>query len=172
MELIETIKKRQSIRSFTDKKIPLELIIDMIKYAHMAPSAGNQQARDFIIVDKKEVKEKLCANSLNQRFIIESPFVIIVCANLERIAPYKNRGRDLYCIQDASAAVEHLLLLAVDNGLAACWIGAFDEKKVSEILQLPDYIRPVTIIPIGYPKQIPNPTTRMDIKSLIHFNKW
>jgi nitroreductase len=82
------------------------------------------------------------------------------------------RGRELYCIQDASAAVEYILLLAVDIGLDACWVGAFDEKKVSIILHLPSYIRPIAIIPIGYSKKQKISTSRMDIHVLTHLNQW
>ena len=64
------------------------------------------------------------------------------------------------------------LLMAIENGLGTCWVGAFNEKEVSKILQLPSHIRPVAIIPIGYPKEKPIPTPRIDIKELIHYNKW
>jgi nitroreductase len=91
---------------------------------------------------------------------------------LDRVASYGRRGREFYCLQDAAAAVEHILLLAVDHGLGACWVGAFNENEVSRILNLPPYIRPVAIIPIGCPKGRVVPTHRMDIKALTHYNKW
>jgi nitroreductase len=78
----------------------------------------------------------------------------------------------LYCIQDASAAVECILLLAVDNGLDACWVGAFDEKKVITILNFPSYVRPIAIIPIGYSNTQKISTPRMDINVLTHLNHW
>ena len=163
---------RKSIRSFSDKKLSADLISEIIKYAHLASSAGNLQARDFIIVDDIDIKKGLSKAALNQEFIVEAPVNIIVCANLDRISPYGNRGRELYCIQDASAAVEHILLLAVNCGLGACWVGAFNENEVEKILQLPPYIRPVAIIPIGYPKDKALSTSRIDTKKLTHYNKW
>ena len=172
MELKDTIKKRHSIRSFSDKKVPLDLIHEMIEFANLAPSAGNLQARDFIIIDNHDIKEKLCAAALNQEFIVEAPVNIVVCANLKRIFSYGNRGRELYCIQDASAAVEHILLLAVDNGLDACWVGAFDENNVSEILNLPVHVRPVAIIPIGYSNEQKISAPRIKTDVLTHFNHW
>jgi nitroreductase len=82
------------------------------------------------------------------------------------------RGRELYCIQDSAASVEHILLLAVDNKLGACWVSAFDEIEVSKILNLPSYIRPVAIIPIGHPIGKEEPTSRIDTKALTHYNGW
>ena len=172
MELKDTIQKRHSIRNFIQKKLSIEIIYKIIEYANLAPSAGNLQARDFIIIDKKEIKEKLSFAALNQKFISEAPINIVVCANLNRISPYGNRGIELYCIQDASVAAEHILLLAIDNGLSACWVGAFDENMVSNILNLPSYIRPLVIIPIGYRKGKIEFTPRIDIEYITHYNNW
>lgn len=172
MDLKEIIQQRHSIRSFSDKRIPLNLIHEMIKLANLAPSAGNLQAREFIIVDDFEIKKRLSNAALDQEFIAEAPVNIIVCAHLNRISPYGMRGRELYCIQDSAAAVEHILLLAVDHGLGACWVGAFDEVEVSKILSLPSYVRPVAIIPIGYPIGKADLTSRINTKALIHYNGW
>ncbi len=172
MELKETIKNRHSIRRFSNKKLPKEVISEILEFAHLAPSAGNLQARDFIIVDDEKQKIKLAKASLDQMFMAEAPVYIVVCANLNRISPYGHRGKELYCIQDSAAAVEHILLLAVDHGLGACWIGAFDEIAVSEILELPPHIRPVAIIPIGYIVGKTEITSRINMKYLTHFNKW
>ena len=172
MDVKEAIQKRHSVRSFSDKKPSKDLIQEIIKHAHLAPSAGNLQARDFIIIDDEEQKKGLSRASLNQMFIAEAPINIVVCANLNRVSSYGARGKELYCIQDSAAAVEHILLLAVDNGLGACWVGAFNENEVSKILELPPHVRPVAIIPIGYPKDRVTPTSRIDTKILTHHNKW
>ncbi|HID25252.1 MAG TPA: nitroreductase family protein [Thermoplasmata archaeon] len=172
MDLREIIQRRHSVRSFLDKKPSMSLIYDILEYANLAPSAGNLQARDFIIVDDSELKERLSVAALNQRFIAEAPITIVVCANLRRIAPYGKRGRELYCIQDVAAAVEHILLLAVDHGLGGCWVGAFDENMVSRILNLPSHVKPLAIIPIGYPRGETVSTPRMNIRTLTHCNGW
>jgi nitroreductase len=172
MELKEVIRHRHSVRNFSDLMPPKKIIDEIIEYANLAPSAGNLQARDFVIIDDNIIKEKLCTAASHQKFITEAPINIVVCANLQRISSYGNRGRELYCIQDASAAVEYILLLAVESGLDACWVGAFDEKKVSTILHLPSYVRPIAIIPIGYSKKQKISTSRMDIHVLTHLNQW
>lgn len=172
MDLKDAIKNRHSVRSFTTEIPSRDTIDEILTYAHLAPSAGNLQARDFIIIDDADIKEKLSIASYNQRFITEAPFSIVVCANIKRIASYGVRGTDLYCIQDASAAVEHILLLAVEYGLDTCWVGAFDEHSVSKILDLPPHIRPVAIIPIGYAKKKGTSSPRMNMESLTHHNQW
>lgn len=172
MDLKDAILQRHSIRHFSDKLVSLDLIHEMIKFANLAPSAGNLQARDFIIVNDNEVKRRLSAAALNQEFIVEAPVNIVVCANYKRISSYGIRGRELYCIQGSAAAVEHILLSAVDNGLGSCWVGAFDEIQVSKILNLPSYVRPVAIIPIGYTIGKADSTSRINIKALTHYNGW
>ncbi|HDM25573.1 MAG TPA: nitroreductase family protein [Thermoplasmatales archaeon] len=172
MELKEVIMRRCSVRSFKETDFPLEIVTEILEYANMAPSAGNLQARDFIVVTDDEIKYELASAAFGQMFIVEAPVVVVACANLKRIAPYGKRGEDLYCLQDATAAIEHILLMATDFGLGSCWVGAFNENKVSEILNLPSYIRPVAIIPLGYSDEKESESSRMDIKELIHYNKW
>ena len=172
MELKDAIMRRCSVRSFKETDFPLEILTEILEYANMAPSAGNLQARDFVVITDDDIKYELASAALGQMFIVEAPVVIVVCANLKRIAPYGKRGEELYCIQDSAAAIEHILLMATDFGLGSCWVGAFNENKVSEILNLPSYIKPVAIIPIGYSDEKNSGTSRMDIKELIHYNKW
>jgi nitroreductase len=173
MELKEAIRNRQSVRDFSDSKVPQLILDEILEYANRAPSAGNLQARDFIIVDDERKKEQLSIAANDQTFIAEAPVIIVVCANLKRISSYGKRGRDLYCIQDASAAIEHILLMAVDHGLNTCWVGAFDEQAVSTLLELPPYIRPVALIPLGYAKKNHTARTkRMETDLLTHQNRW
>jgi nitroreductase len=172
MDLKEAIERRHSIREFSNKSISIEIINEILEYANLAPSSGNLQARDFIIVDDDQQKIRLSKASLNQMFISEAPYVIVVCANLNRILPYGKRGIENYCIQDVAASVEHILLLAVDSGLGACWIGAFNDNEVSKIIGCPKYIKPIALIPIGYPKGEIDKTSRKDIKSITHHNRW
>ena len=171
MEVKEAIEKRRSIRKYKRIKIPIEKIEKLLYYANLAPSAGNLQARDFIIVDDEEIKREIARASYNQDFIVDAPFLVVFCANLRRISPYGERGRKFYCIQDVAAAIENFLLAAVDEGLATCWIGAFNDGEISRILNLPSWIKPVAIIPVGYADEMPE-SNRIDVKKLIHYNKW
>ncbi|MFP4001774.1 MAG: nitroreductase family protein, partial [Thermoplasmata archaeon] len=96
-----------------------------------------------------------------------------VCANKERSGErYGERGRNLYSIQDATAAVENMLLAVEDKGYGAVWVGAFEEEKVSEQLGIPKDVRPVTILPIGHPKNIPDKPNKMSAEELTHRGHW
>jgi nitroreductase len=172
MELMDAIKKRRSVRRFTSQAIDDNLIKEIIELGNLAPSAGNLQPRDFVVVKAKKTKKMLARAALDQHFIIEAPVVIAVCANLRRTSSYGMRGRELYCIQDSAAAIENMLLIIVDKGLSCCWVGAFDENAVSEILGLPPHVRPVALLPIGYSDEKVGSSSRIDIEELIHYEIW
>lgn len=172
MDLIECIESRSSIRGFSDEDVPEDLVLEMIRIGNRAPSAGNLQARDFVIVRDRDIISKLTAAALGQKFIEEAPVVIVCCANHDRIANYGQRGRDLYCIQDVSAAVQNMLLFITASGYGSCWIGAFEERGVSEAVRLPKHIRPVAMLPIGRPISAGRQTSRMAVKDIVHENKW
>lgn len=173
MEFEKVVERRRSIRSLTDEDVDESTIRRIIELGHDAPSAGNLQARDFIIVRDDDEKDRLASNAYGQRFISEAPWAVVVCANLKRSAKkYGERGRELYSIQDASAAVENMLLAITDMGLGAVWVGAFDERRVSEQLDIPDGVRPVAIIPIGHPSSHPPEPDKMNTEDLIHRDGW
>lgn len=172
METIEAINSRRSVRRFEAKDIEESVIKEIIKLGNLAPSAGNLQPRDFVIVRKLQTKNKLAKAALNQSFVAEAPVVIVVCINKKRNSPYGRRGRELYCIQDSAASIQNMLLAIVDFGLASCWVGAFDEDAVSAVLDLPAHVRPVALLPIGYSQEKVQATSRIDIDELIHYERW
>lgn len=172
MECMEAIKERRSVRKFKDLDVGKEIIEELLKAAQMAPSAGNLQARDFIVVYNKVTKQKLTTAALGQSFVEQAPVVIIAVANIERSSRvYKSRG-ELYAIQDVTAGIENLLLAAYSMGLATCWVGAFDEYSVREVLCIPQTARPVAIIPVGYPDETPAAPPRIDMDKVVHRETW
>ncbi len=172
MECLEAIFTRRSVRKFLKKDISDEVILKILEAGNAAPSAGNLQARDFIVVRDDETKLKLAVVSLKQMFIAEAPVVIVVCANYPRsMKVYRERGK-IYAEQDAAAAVQNILLAAHCMGLASVWIGAYDDEKVAEILKIPSYARPVAILPIGYPAEKPKMPRRFDIDEITHWETW
>lgn len=173
MECIETIKGRRSVRKFKDRAVSKETIDELLALAQMAPSAGNLQARDFVVVTDKTTKQKLARAALGQSFIEQAPVAIVAVANIERSSRvYRVRGEQLYAVQDATAGVMNLLLAAHAKGLATCWVGAFDENAVSGILGLPDKARPVAIIPLGYADEAPVAPPRMSLNKVVHRETW
>jgi nitroreductase len=139
----------------------------------MAPSAGNIQPWEFIVVRKSDAKNRLSAEALNQKSILGSDVVIVVCAN-ENLSHggYGNRGANLCCLQDTAAAIQNLLLAAHALGLGACWVGAFQEEKVRDVVRAPKGMRPVAMIPIGYPAEKPQTGFRRPLSDLVHYESF
>ncbi|MDP3103302.1 MAG: nitroreductase family protein [Candidatus Methanoperedens sp.] len=132
-ECMEAIKERRSIRRFKESPLGTEIIDELLSLAQMAPSAGNLQSRDFVVVTDKTTKKKLTAAALDQSFIEQAPVVIVFVANIERASrKYGSRG-ELYAIQDATASVMTLLIAAQSMGINSCWVGAFDDFTGMEL---------------------------------------
>lgn len=154
MNVVEAIKTRRSIRRFQDKPIPEETIKAIMESAVLAPSAGNRQPWVFVVVRSQDVKRKLVEASGNQVFLGQAPVVIVICGDAELSgARYEDRGRTLYFIQDTAAAATNIMLTATSLGLGTCWVGAFRESVVRQALELPANLRPLAMIPVGYPDQ-------------------
>ena len=170
--LVESIETRVSVRSFTEEDVPEKVVNEALRMAILAPSAGNLQARDFIVVRSALSKKRLAKAAFGQAFVEEAPVVIVVCANQNRIRNYGTRGAQLYCLQDSAAAIEHILLYIVSQGFGSCWVGAFDEREVSKVLSIPDNIRPVAILPIGRPMKEGFHTSRLEVGEVVHKEKW
>jgi nitroreductase len=172
--IMDVIKGRRSIRRFKrGEKVSEEDLRKILEAATYAPSAGNRQPWEFIIVENEDTKNKLAEAAYNQTWITEAPIIIVVCANEERSASrYGERGRTLYCIQDTAAATQNMLLMAHSLGYGTCWVGAFNENEVRRILNIPIGVRPVAIIPIGKPDEKPTMPPRIPIQKLIHYEKY
>ncbi len=171
--LMKIIKERRSIRKFTDEDVPEDLVLKFLEAARWAPSAGDVQDWEFIVIRDKDIKEQLSNAALRQPSVRKAPVVIAVCANQIRASKtYRSRGVNLYCYQDSAAAIQNLLLTIHANGYGAVWVGAFDDKMVAEILKTPDGIRPIALIPIGRPAEHPSPTHRYKLKKVTHLNQY
>jgi len=153
MDFWEVVGHRRSVRAFEPSQpVSEEVVRRLLETAIRAPSAGNRQPWHFIVVRDETVRVGLASAAYDQRFLAQAPVVIVVCADPGRSAArYGSRGRELYCLQDTAAAIENLLLAGVALGLGACWVGAFDERAAASVLRLGSHLRPVALIPIGYP---------------------
>lgn len=170
MDVLEAIKNRRSIRAFTGDKVPDEKVRILIDAARWAPSAGNIQPWDFVVVRDPVTKRRLSAAALDQKFIEEAPVVIVVCADKNRSGwRYGRRGVNLYCLQDTAAATQNMLLAACALGLGACWIGAFREGEVAMILKAPKAVRPVAIVPVGHPAEKSSAPQKRSIGEITHY---
>lgn len=171
MELEEAIRNRRSIRAYQDKLVEDEKIEKILDSARWAPSAGNLQSVEYIVVKDNKTKEILSHASYGQAQPSEAPVNIVVCVNFPKISHYGKRGDDLYSLQESGACVQNLMLTAHSLGLGTCWIGAFDEDRAKEALGLPDHVRPVAIITLGYPEESPG-SSRRDLKDVIFREKY
>ncbi len=173
MEVFQAIKERRSVRRFKPVVIPKEDLMKILEAAIWAPSAGNCQPWEFIVVTDETTKRAIAAAALGQMWISTAPVVIVVCANIPRSAwRYGTRGETLYCIQDTAAAIQNMLLAAYALGYGTCWVGAFDEESVRRILEIPREVRPVAIIPIGVPDEKPRPPPRRPLEEVVHWERY
>lgn len=173
MHIPEAIRERKSVRAFTDRDVSFDEAELLVEAACLAPSAGNLQPWEFVVVRDRIVKGKLADAAHGQNFIYQAPVVFVICAVPRRSAlRYGRRGSELYCLQDTAAAVQNLILTARENGLGSCWVGAFDENRAAKALGLPDRVRPVAIVPVGYPAESPPRRRRRPLSEVIHRDKW
>ncbi len=155
MDILDAVKGRRSIRRYRKTPLPSPFLGTLEESLLEAPSAGNLQARRFYFVFGDETRKRLAEAGYRQDFIAEAPLAVVCCADLKIAKQYGERGRSLYCLQDVAASVQNLMLVAYSLGLGTVWVGAFDETEVSRILNLPDHLRPVAIVPVGYPDETP-----------------
>jgi nitroreductase len=160
---------RRSIRKFSDRPVEKEKLERLLKAAMQAPSAGNQQPWEFIVVDDKEILECLSALSPYALPLKGAPLAIIALGNTEHFLFPENWQMDM------SAAVENILLEAVSLGLGAVWLGVapLEDRMllVRDVFELPENIIPFAAIPVGYPAQ-PNKYVNRYKKERVHHNKF
>lgn len=174
MDLSRAIQNRRSIRKFTDKIVSKDTILEIIEAARWAPSACNRQLWEFVIitnsVTKKQIAEEAC---FNQKFLRQAPVLIVVFYDdtkerREEKGPSKHDS-----IQSAAAAIQNMHLKAYSLGLGSLWVCAIKKMlKLNEILKVPDTIRPIAIIALGYPAENPPAPKRRIIESFVHYEKF
>jgi nitroreductase len=169
MDFFKTVEDRRSMRKYANTPVEDEKLHKILETANKAPSAGNVQGYEIYVVRKLEQRQALVKAAWDQGFLAEAPVVLIFCANPSRsVEKYGDRGTSLYAIQDATIACAYSQLAAKAQGLDSVWVGAFDEKVVSDVLHLPQELRPIILLPVGYAGKEPRPRPRRDLRDLIH----
>ncbi len=167
------IKSRRSTRSYNKKEVDMDLILKVLEAGRYAPSAGNYQPWEFIVVRNPEIKKYLVEACYNQNWMLEAPVFIVVCTNARLAgAIYGERGLKLYGVQGTAAAIENMLLMAESLGLASCWVGTFSEMAVGRLLECPEYVRPCAIITLGYSSFKTNTPPRQKMQEFVHIEKF
>lgn len=167
-DFFETVRHRHSIRRYQTTAIEEEKVHAILEMACAAPSAGDLQAYQIIVVSNPETRAALRQAADDQDFISEAPVCLAFCADTERSAArFGDRGRDLYALQDATIAATFAQLATVAAGLASTWVGYFDEQRIAECLQLDDGLRPIALLSIGYPAELPEPSSRRRLNDVV-----
>ena len=167
--VLEAIKKRQSVRSYQDKKIPEEIIQYILEAGRLAPSAKNGQPWKFIVVKDKNLKEKLVPACKSQKFVGEAPVVIVGCATNPN---YKMGNGEYSYALHLAIAMDHMSLEATSLGLGTCWIGAFYQDQVKEVVDVPEEVRVVALMSVGYPKELGVKRGRKPLSEIICYDKY
>ncbi|MBB6214227.1 nitroreductase [Anaerosolibacter carboniphilus] len=168
---MKAIFERRSIRKYLDIQISKENIELILKAGMSAPSAGNGQPWQFIVLNDKKMLYRIPEIHPNSHMLMKASHAIVVCGDMNR----KNKFVEELWIQDCSAATENMLIMAQDLGLGAVWLGVYPMieivEKIKELLSLPEYIIPFSIISLGYPGETKDVLDRYD-ESRIHWNQW
>ena len=168
------VKHRAMIRAYKSDLVPEEKIQRLLKYAVRAPSAGNLQPWEFIVVKSPETRAKLAKAAFDQTSVASAPVIIVTCADIQRAgSQYGTRGA-FYSLVDTAFASLLILLGAVEQGLGACFVGSYNPEEVVKIFALPDHVRPVGLITVGYPAEQPRKpgTAKIPLSKLVHMEKW
>jgi nitroreductase len=165
---LDFLSKRRSIRAFKDNIIDESQLHKILQACNLAPSSGGLQTFEIYQIKNKEMKERLVSAAKDQTLVAQAPLLLVFCTNPSRSVERFGERSQLFSVQDATIAAAYAQLTVHALGLSTVWIGAFDEKKVSEILHLPQGQRPVAILPIGYENEKPKEKTTREIKDLLH----
>ena len=148
MDVYEAIRTRRSVRRWQNKAVEEDKLRRIMEAARLAPSARNLQEWRFVVVTDADLRRRLAVAARGQTFVGEAPVVIVGCAvDTQNVMAC---GQYSYPI-DLAIAMDHLTLAAVAEGLGTCWIGAFHEDQVREVLGIPEQVRVVELMPLGYP---------------------
>lgn len=169
MDTIEAILKRRSVRNFNDEEISNDNIKTILRCAMSAPTARNTQGFRFVVVDKKDILEKIAQGIEHGKMCREASRVIVVCYEV------KDEISELYWVQDASAVTQNILLSATSLGIGSVWVAVHPREQkvdfVKKLFNLPSSVKPLSIAALGYKENFLKELNRYD-ESKVHYNLW
>lgn len=170
MDVFDAIQQRFSVREYLDRPVEEEKLHRVLEAARLAPSGGNRQPWAFIVVRDAALRQQLTAAAKGQAFVGQAPVVLVACAT--------DPGSVMSCQVEAYAvnvaiAVDHMTLQAVEEGLGTCWIGAFDQQAVKDLLGIPEGVKVVALLPLGYPAVSPPAAkSRRSQDEIVMYDRW
>ncbi|AZR72682.1 hypothetical protein BBF96_04320 [Anoxybacter fermentans] len=159
MDVMEAIRKRRSIRAYKNEPISDEILQKLLTAGQLAPTGNNKQPWKLIVVRDPEMRKKI-NDACAQDFIGDAPVILVACSSKE--------PKDM----NTTIVVDHITLVAVAEGLGSCWIRSFDEAKIKELLDIPEEIHVVCLLPIGYPAENPEMPERKPLSELVSYEKY
>ncbi|MFA6074820.1 MAG: nitroreductase family protein [Negativicutes bacterium] len=166
---MKAVLERRSIRKYTTQAVSDDQIKDLLHAAMSAPSAGNEQPWEFVVITERGVLDSIPEIHPYSQMLKEAPVAILVCGDLRR---ERHSG---YWVQDCSAAAENLLIAAQAAGLGAVWLGVYPDDgrvaKFREKFALPKEVIPLCLVPVGVPAEIKTTENRYK-EDRVHLNKW
>jgi nitroreductase len=148
MKFLDLAKTRQSVRSFLNKPVEKEKLLYILESARVAPSAKNLQPWRFIVVQDKQILNKICT-TYKRDWLKEAPVIIVICG--DHNVSWKRPDEKDHCDIDTAIAIEHMVLAAAEQGLGTCWVCMFDAIACHKILNLSSHMEPIALLPIGSP---------------------
>lgn len=169
MDVLEAIEKRRSVRAYKDEPVGEESLKKILEAGRLAPSAHNTQEYKFVVVKDVKKRKALAQVASEQRFIGEAPIIIAALSlNPKQIL---SSGVPAYAM-DLAIALDHMTLVAVEEGLGTCWVGAFNQEEVKKILAVPAQYKVAALLSLGYPDDAPPPKSRKKIEELVCYESF
>lgn len=169
MDVLSAIQGRRSIRQYSSQPIEDIKLNKVLEAARLSPSADNRQSCKFVIVKDNETRANLAEAAGGQLFVGQAPVILVACGtDPDSIMMC---GQHRYTV-DLSIATAYMILEAYEQGLGTCWLGSFDEKRVKEILGIPEGIRVVAMTPLGYPTDSPAERPRKNLDEIVCYERY
>lgn len=162
MDVTTAIKGRRSIRKYKKKDLPEDVLREVLEAGRTAPTAGNRQSWELVVVQDAKLRAELVAACKNQKFVEEAA---VFLAGIED--PEQKWSK-----VDLTIVMDHISLEAHSKGLGTCWIGAFDPARVGEVLGVPSNRTVAVCMTLGYPDESPEARTRKHLNELVHYNQY
>jgi nitroreductase len=169
MDTLKAIQTRRSVRKYTEQPVTDEQLREILKAAMSAPSAGNEQAWQFLVIRERESLRKIAETLQYGKMTANAQLAVIICGDLKKEV---HKG---YWVQDCSAAAQNFLLAAHELGLGAVWLGVHPVQDrvdhIRKLFALPEHVIPLGIFPIGYPNHALSVVDRYN-EAAVHYERW
>lgn len=178
METMECIRTRRSIRRFMEREVAEELILELLEAVRWAPSWSNTQTWEVVAVKEPETRLELARLLISNpayQGLIEAPVAMVFCSRLglsgAKNGVYSTVKGD-WSMFDCAIACQNFCLAAHDKGLGTVYIGRFKHGEVDRLLELPQGVESVVIIPLGYAAKGTKSSSRRELKEFVHAEKY